>query len=81
MIKDLVYNLIKDLLNHNGLLTDTKISSSLKGQIDELINMLEKLPSDSKVLSFIISHLSTTTSTIISVNAELVNGLIVPPQR
>lgn len=81
MIKDLVYNLIKDLTNHKGLLTDTKISKSLKGQIDELINMLEKLPSDSKVLLFIIHHLSTTTSTIKSVDAKLVNGLVVPLQR
>ena len=81
MIKNLVYSLIKDLTNYNCLLTAVMIPPALKGQINEVINILDKLPLDSKVLPFIMYHLSTTISTILSVNVKLVKGLLVPLER
>lgn len=81
MIKNLVYSLIKDLNKYNCLLTEVIIPPALKGQINEVINILDKLPSNSKVLPFIMHHLSTTISTILSVNVKLVKGSLVPLER
>lgn len=76
----LIYGLIKDLKNYNGLLAKVVLTPTMENQIRELVSILNKLPSDSKVLQYIKRNLAIDT-VIISIDAVVKNGVIKPPSR